>query len=327
MPPPARAGQPPGGPGQPPAGADQPTAPPITEPIHLPIPLSIQLSIPLSIPQPSPVPAAGDRPADRQRPGSDPAPQSLPPSAPQRTGWSLRDVLAAFGVILLVTTGVQTVLQLSDVRSVSSVSVTLVFGVLPIWIGLVGTCWWAVRAHGTGSFARDLGLRFRWIDLAVGLGLGVGLRVAAVVITLLVQGVTASRPSGNVPFSGQAGGNPMLIALLVLFVGLLGPLIEEVFFRGLGLRSALATLQRADARRGRRPRDRRMAAVWITSSLFAFLHFPEVTDVVSLVTLAPTLLLGGVAFGLVSMHYRRIGPAIVGHVVFNATALLPLAFA
>jgi membrane protease YdiL (CAAX protease family) len=282
---------------------------PLTEPIA--VPTAAQVVQPVAH-EPVPVPTAG-----------------LPvvtPSGHPDAGWSLRDVLAAFGVILLITTAVQTVLQIGGISSVPSLSLTLALGFLPVWIGLAGTSWWAVRAHGTGSSARDLGLRFRWVDLAVGLGVGLGLRVIAALVASLVAGASGRQPTGNGTFAGGAVGDPLLIALLFLVVAILGPVIEEVFFRGLGLRSALASLQRRDVRRGRAPRDRRTTAVWLTSTLFMFLHFTEVTDVVSLIALAPTLLLAGLAFGWISMQFRRIGPAVVAHIVFNATALLPLAF-
>ena len=44
---------------------------------------------------------------------------------------------------------------------------------LGLWIGFIGAPWLASRTQGTHHFFRDLGVRFRLIDL-VGIAIGVG---------------------------------------------------------------------------------------------------------------------------------------------------------
>ena len=44
---------------------------------------------------------------------------------------------------------------------------------LGLWIGFIGAPWLASRTQGTRHFFRDLGVRFRVIDL-VGIAIGVG---------------------------------------------------------------------------------------------------------------------------------------------------------
>ena len=49
----------------------------------------------------------------------------------------------------------------------------IVSTLLGLWAGFFGAAWLATGVKGTKSFSRDLGLRFRWIDL-VGMPIGVG---------------------------------------------------------------------------------------------------------------------------------------------------------
>ena len=49
----------------------------------------------------------------------------------------------------------------------------IVSTLLGLWGGFFGSAWLATGVRGTKSFRRDLGLRFRWIDL-IGIPIGIG---------------------------------------------------------------------------------------------------------------------------------------------------------
>ena len=203
-------------------------------------------------------------------------------------------------------------------------SSTLLLGVLPVWLGLLGTAIWASRRHGSGNLVRDLALHFRPIDLAIGLGVGLGLRFVIGVWAVAYSSITGQQPTGNLePILGDGLGTGFWLVLNVLAIAVIGPAIEEIFFRGLGLRSALASLwRRADNPRFADPKRRVRYAIAATSVVFAFLHVSELSDFTSAVVILPGLFFAGWVFGRLTVRYGRLGPAVMSHVVFNATAVV-----
>ena len=81
----------------------------------------------------------------------------------------------------------------------------ILVAVLPVWISLAGTTVWACRRHGTGSLVTDLGLRIRWSDLLIGLGVALALRVVLALWATLVVAVTRECPTTatNLPDLGD----------------------------------------------------------------------------------------------------------------------------
>lgn len=177
----------------------------------------------------------------------------------------------------------------------------------------------AMALHGvTLTAAVWLGLRWRglgWSDLgfarpsarwaAVAIGAGVGLRALMIPVALLVEqlGMSAENPqqAALVP-----GGVPSLLGLLgtLLLVGVVTPIAEELFFRGVVYRYV---------------RRWGVAVAVIGSSLlFALTHL-------NLIVGLNALLLGIVT----SLAYERSGSlsvAAITHVVFNTLAVLMLYF-
>jgi len=197
---------------------------------------------------------------------------------------------------------------------------------LPVWIGLLGTTFWASRRHGTGNLVRDLALRFRPIDLAIGLGAGLGLRFVIGIWTVAYSAMTGQRPTGNLDaVIGDGLGTGIWLVINVAVIALVGPAIEEIFFRGLGLRSALAsTWRRAGLPRFADPKRRVRYSIAATSLIFALLHLSEVNDLTSAVVLLPGLFLAGWVLGRLTVWSGRLGPAIVTHMVFNGVAVVAL---
>jgi len=245
------------------------------------------------------------------------------PPGPRKPPWGLIDVFVALGVTLLLTLLVTAILRISSYEGGPAV---LVLGGLPIWIALFGTAIWACRRHGVGSLVVDLGLRFRWSDLWIGLAVGIGLRLAIGVWAQVIARTVHENPGSNLPELGGTGvGSGFWLVVNVLAIVLVGPVIEEIFFRGLALRSALATLlRRSDRPRLVRPEYRLRYAAMISAALFSALHLGEVPTLASALVLLPGLFFAGWVMARLTLWRQRLGPAIVTHVVFNGTAVLAL---
>jgi membrane protease YdiL (CAAX protease family) len=242
-----------------------------------------------------------------------------------RPPWTFVDVFVGLGVVLLAGTLLSAVLRLSGVDLGSA---TLLVAALPVWIGLLGTAIWACRRHGTGNLVTDLALRIRWIDLLIGLGAGLGLRFAIGVWAVVCTRLTGQLPEGNLPeVLGNDGlGSGAALVLNVIAIALVGPVIEEIFFRGVGLRGALSGLLRRSESQPRLadPRRRVRLAIAATASVFALLHVSEVDDAVSALVLLPGRFAAGAMLGWLTIRTGRLGPAIVTHVVFNGVAIVAL---
>ena len=125
---------------------------------------------------------------------------------------------------------------------------------------------------------------------------------------------------------GNGLGTGVWLVINMLAIAVIGPVIEEIFFRGVGLRAALAGL----LRRSRiptpagRPAPPARLAIAATALVFALLHVSEVDDAVSALVLLPGLFAAGWVLGWLTIRTGRLGPAIVTHVVFNGVAVVAL---
>src|SRR5439155_8914511 len=101
------------------------------------------------------------------------------------------------------------------------------------------------------------------------------------------------------------------LAVVVALVLAGAPFVEELFFRGLLLRSLLPVL----GTRG---------AIAAQALVFAGLHLRPSYGLgnVSLVVAIGTM---GVVQGMVAERYRRLGPVMVAHSLFNLPGLLAIA--
>ncbi len=184
----------------------------------------------------------------------------------------------------------------------------VVGGVVGLWIGLMGAVVVAARRCDARSVASFVGLRVAGAWDLLG-GAAVGLVSQLALIPLLYLPVEQLDPSISHQLSGPArqdtgsahGVVAVTVLLLILAVG--APLVEEMFFRGLVLRSLSA-------------RYHPLVAVAVTAALFALAHFEAVQFA------------GLAAFGLVlgALAHRtgRLGPSIAAHAAFNAAAVISL---
>jgi uncharacterized protein len=253
-------------------------------------------------------------------------------SPPAAIRWGLTDALIAFGLFLaslFATALVIATLQLdleneTIVQWFSFGSAMFTYGVIVAWIVYLS------RRKGLRRLARDFGLAIRPIDIVIGLGIGIAAKVASVIITLIAVAATDHDPGqGNFVLPTE----PFWIVVNgVLVTAILAPVVEELWLRGLVLRSIRNAVLRFAGRAQPAPdaiQKRAVVASIIISSLaFAALHMYQSTDVTLLIALGGSTFVVGILNAIVAVATGRLGAGIIAHVVFNGSAIaLAVAFA
>jgi membrane protease YdiL (CAAX protease family) len=177
---------------------------------------------------------------------------------------------------------------------------------IPLWAGYLGAVLYAGgRGHGVVG---DFGARVRPLDVPVGIAIGVATQLillpalyAPVFWLTSADSDELSRPAKEL--SDRAGG-PASWLLFALLVGIIAPVVEELFYRGLFLRSL--------EKRGAAP----WAAVVVSAVVFAAVHMQ--------VLQFPGLLAFGLVSGVLAVRTGRLGPSILAHIGFNLTTVVVL---
>lgn len=172
---------------------------------------------------------------------------------------------------------------------------------LPLWAGYLTMPLLAARRKGNGVVV-DFGLRVRPWDVPVGLVIGVLTQVVLVpVIYFPIFQIIGKRDvSADARALTDRADDPFGIVLLVLIVVIGAPVVEELFFRGLLLRSA----------------ERKWGKAWavvVSSLVFGAVHLQPLQF--------PALVVVGVVFALLALRTGRLGPSIFAHMGFNAVAV------
>lgn len=240
------------------------------------------------------------RVADGDRVGDDPVPPPEPDTRtalPGRAGW-----LALAGFLLaqvLSLAGFWLGLRLAPEQLV----VRLLLAQVGLWTGLLSACLLASRRWGTGRLRADYAITGRRSDVGRGLLLALAARLTAggVLAVLIVLAPHLAGGSNGVLEAVQQD-RTALLALAVL--GVLGaPLVEEIFFRGLLQRSLRCRLSAP-------------LAVGLQAVAFGSAHVSVALGWRN-VGLVLALTITGVFLGAAAEHYRRLGPSIWAHGLFN----------
>jgi uncharacterized protein len=213
-------------------------------------------------------------------------------------------LLGWFAALVISNIGAVVILAATDYSGVDYDSLPLwLIAVLqvPLWLGLVGAVVVVSNRFGTGSLRKDYGFSFRTGDI---LGFPIGVVVQLVFVPLLYRALSVvvdtsavDEPAKNLTDRAQGIG----VALLVVLVVVGAPIIEELFFRGLLLRSIQA-------------RWNDTLALLASSILFGLAHF----ELLQL----PALVLFGLVAGYCAQRTGRLGMSIWAHVGFNATTVV-----
>ena len=214
--------------------------------------------------------------------------------------WGLGDV--AVGLVPSAL-GALAVLAPSDGETeltISGLVVASAFG----WLFLAGVPVFATKLKGRGV-VHDLGFRFRPVDLAA-FPLGVAIQAIAVPLLYLPILELVGRTSDDVASEAKeltdaASGLGVLVLVLIVCVG--APIAEELFYRGLLLRSV-------------EKRWSLTAGVVVATIVFGLAHFQLLQ--------LPALLLFGLVASLLAARTGRLGPSILCHAGFNAFTLFAL---
>ena len=183
---------------------------------------------------------------------------------------------------------------------------------LGLWIGFIGAPWLASRTQGTRNFVRDLGLRFRLIDL-VGIAIGVGGQICVAIMYAPFQHDIHDFNGPSQRLTGGSHGGGFLIIALATVV--FAPAMEELFFRGLLLKGLVRVLTPLGAA-GRARTVGVVLAVIVDGLLFGLAH----GEWVQLAGLA----FFGIVLATVSYRTGRLGMNMVAHATFNLVAILAI---
>ncbi|MEY2458228.1 MAG: protease family protein [Acidimicrobiaceae bacterium] len=162
------------------------------------------------------------------------------------------------------------------------------------------------RYRGRGPIL-DFGISLRWFDVPLGVVLGVATQYGASLLYVpLIRWTSVTSEQLEKParqLTDRAHGSGVL--LLFVVVAVLAPIVEEIFFRGLVLRSL----------------ERRMSTNWaivVSAALFGAAHLEPLQF--------PALFVFGLVAAVLATRTGRLGPGIWAHVAFNAVAVVNLVY-
>lgn len=183
-------------------------------------------------------------------------------------------------------------------------------GLIGLWAGLIPGSLLILKVRETGNLVNDLNLRFVFPRDLTGVLYGLGsqfvlLPIIYVVVQLFVsRDLTEDLEAPAKDLTNNAHGLGFFFLAVLLIVG--APLVEEIFYRGMLLRSL-----------------KRYVPVWpaivLNGLIFGLVHFDLVT--------LPGLAAFGMLLAWLSHRSGRLGPTIVAHAAFNAATVIALWYA
>jgi membrane protease YdiL (CAAX protease family) len=247
----------------------------------------------------------------------------VPPKTPRQGWYWLIFAVAGFvvgqlgAVIFATISGAVAGKTAAQMQAIATSTVPpewyVVSTLIGLWIGFLGAPWLASRTQGTRHFARDLGLRFRWIDL-LGILIGIG---GQFFITLAYAPFQHDIKNFNAPsqrLTGASHGTGFVI--IAIATVLLAPAAEEIFFRGLLLKSLVRLFTPLNAA-GRARAVGVVLAVIADGLLFGVAH----GEWIQFAGLAGF----GIVLAAVSYRTGRLGMNMVAHASFNLIAIIAIA--
>ena len=226
-----------------------------------------------------------------------PRPTSLRPG--RNSGWGIPHACAAYLTGLLLGNLLYTIAGGDPSASTTTVAIHLA-SVTGLWIGFLGGPIVATHWFGSHSLRADFGLTVRVRDVPVGVIAGLLTQLVFVpVVSWPVErlwSINVDEPTRQL-LDTTIGSRVVLY--LVIIVG--APIAEELFFRGLLLRSLARRLDDT-------------AAIAVSALGFSLSHFKAAQ--------IPGLFVAGIVFAVLTRRSGRLGPAIIAHMAFNATALM-----
>lgn len=263
-----------------------------------------------------------------------------------KKGWGL----GSFAIVFLAFIAVQIVVSIAilipailnsgpnlDAEKLVSSAGLIIVSSLSMYATWVGGMAIVSRIRGKKSFKKDFWLQFKKFDVFIGLGIAIGL-VLLVALSgwffgdVLKLDLTAAN-NGKI-FTSFSGIELVIVAFGVASV--LGPIMEELFFRGFlfqAVRNSINIHLKRISEESESGTALTLAkwiqkkqywfAIIISSVVFGFMHI-QTTGVGTFgwwYLLAATGTLG-LVFGIVAAKTKRIGIGIFAHVFYNSITLL-----
>ena len=188
-----------------------------------------------------------------------------------------------------------------------SLAVEVVVSQSLLWLGLIGAVVFNARRYGTGRIRDDYQVGFRGVDVPIGLGLSLGLRIAtgviAVVVLLLLGADATALP--NVVDDYRHSTAALVVTIVIVVVG--APVVEELFFRGVLMRSLEPSLRPG-------------GAIVVQALIFGSLHVNPNGTWQQNVALTIALAAAGAGLGATAYVAKRLGTSMWTHGFFNTFA-------
>ncbi len=231
-----------------------------------------------------------------------PDPEAAPAVAQQSDevpphNWGFGAFLLAEAVLLLSAVFLAAILDPHPAGNQITVADELVGTIVPTMLA-AGVAVLATILRGNGP-VMDLRLAYRWADVKVGLKLGAGGVVLTIVAALVWTRIVGADDASSAISTVLDGGKMPVAAAVVMFVyvWLIGPICEELIFRGL-LWGAIQRQQWG-----------RWAAFGLSTAIFAASHLEPIRTTLLLVIAVP--------IGLARLLTGRLPASIIAHQMNN----------
>ncbi len=180
-----------------------------------------------------------------------------------------------------------------------------------LWVGFFVGPLVASKVRGTGRFLRDLGVRFRLVDLAgIPIGLGAQVVLDALYAPFLPHLKHFTAPTEKLV--GAAHGWGFLVIAILTVCG--APFFEEILFRGLAFKALARFFAPSEAGPTRRRALAIAGAVVADGVLFGLAHW-ELYQFAGLAVF-------GMLLAIISYKTGRLGMNMVTHASFNFLAVV-----
>lgn len=239
-------------------------------------------------------------------------PPPLPPPPPppptwRHSRWGLRDAVWGWAASLLLGAVVGALIVALAGYADSGVDGWPLWLVaitqVPLWVGLLGAP--LLAAHRNRStLGREFGFRATWSDVPIGLAIGIGAQFLLVPLISLPWLALWDKSPEDLSQTAETlvtkATDPVGVVLLILIVAIGAPIIEELFYRGLLLRSLQKVVPD-------------WVAIVLSGLAFGATHFQLLG--------LPALAAFGMVLAWLTVRSGRLGLAIFAHVSFNAVTV------
>lgn len=310
-----------------------------------------------------------DEPAEKMIWNTSSSPSSAKPAfrRKRKYHWGFFEVIGAFALLIAVQIGYGLIIttaliqeQLASGANLDDVDVItdqilqeittnpkhLLFFTISMYVIWIGAMVFATYTAGIKNFFKEYWLRFNWKkDIPLGIIIAALLRGTEIAVLTLIQalGVDLSGSGNTDAIVGQEG-----IWFFVIAIGIasfLGPISEELFFRGMVLQAFLrkfrrgnisspqsnfgATIQRTSpglfnsykSFRNWTYKQRYALSIIFSSILFGVMHWQGTNDLAGWLAPIETGLVG-VLLAFIVIKTKRLGLAITIHVFFNLSGVI-----